>query len=334
MDAIVIIYAIVFTILGLILYHSIFEIWYFNLSKALIGELIGGLIFGVIMTALTLKFWYISCIIIIILGISLSIKVSNPTGKKIVVVFFLLVAIITAVLGINYKKPKSVDRDTYEIDASSVSKDFLSVKKGDIIVFGEYEQDNDLSNGPEPLEWIVLSKNDSELLVLSKYAIDCRAFYEDENDYTWEKSSIRQWLNNDFISSAFKNGEIDYINETLVSGKYTKLRDADENDTMDRIFLLSTEDMNNTEYGFSENWHKKDINRRCSPTAYAVAHGAQEKDDKYKTENEENTCDWWLRTVGYYKSNHASVNHYGEVLVDAIAYETNAIRPAMTIKIQ
>ena len=27
---------------------------------------------------------------------------------------------------------------------------------GDTVVFGSYEQDNDLTNGQEPLEWIVL----------------------------------------------------------------------------------------------------------------------------------------------------------------------------------
>ena len=112
-------YVILYMIMGLIIYHAIFEIWYFNFGKALIGELFGALIFAVIMTGLTLKFWWVALIIIILIGLALSAKVGSPTGKKIVLVVFVVVAIITAITGIRYnkqekEKQKEIERQRQE----------------------------------------------------------------------------------------------------------------------------------------------------------------------------------------------------------------------------
>ena len=96
-------YVVVFMILGLLIYHSIFDIWYFNFGKAMIAELFGAFIFAGFMTALTLMFWPISFLIIIILGIVFSIKVKNPTGKKLVIIIFIIIAILTAITGIIFK---------------------------------------------------------------------------------------------------------------------------------------------------------------------------------------------------------------------------------------
>ena len=39
---------------------------------------------------------------------------------------------------------------------------YASVSVGDTIFFGEYEQDNNLSNGKEEIEWIVLAKENNK----------------------------------------------------------------------------------------------------------------------------------------------------------------------------
>lgn len=59
----------------------------------------------------------------------------------------------------------------------------------------------------EPIEWIVVSSNDNnEHYLLSKYLLDAGAYLYNTgtglySDY--ERSSIRNWLNNDFLNSAF-----------------------------------------------------------------------------------------------------------------------------------
>ena len=47
-----------------------------------------------------------------------------------------------------------------------------------IVTFGHYEQDNDLSNGPEEIEWIVLDfdEKDHKALLISRYGLDAKPY--------------------------------------------------------------------------------------------------------------------------------------------------------------
>ena len=82
---------------------------------------------------------------------------------------------------------------------------------GSWITFGSYEQNGDLSNGPEDLEWIVVEKKDGKALLLSRYAIDAKPYDAGDKDgnivrisgSTWENCTLRKWLNDDFYKTAF-----------------------------------------------------------------------------------------------------------------------------------
>lgn len=64
---------------------------------------------------------------------------------------------------------------------------------GDIVTFGSYEQDNDLENGMEPVEWYVLDKEDGEATLMSVYLLDWQSYNEDFIDMTWEDCTLRSW---------------------------------------------------------------------------------------------------------------------------------------------
>ena len=51
---------------------------------------------------------------------------------------------------------------------------------GNTVVFGNYEQDNDTSNGKEPIEWIIISEENDRRLLVSKYILDVQPFNTDE----------------------------------------------------------------------------------------------------------------------------------------------------------
>ena len=70
---------------------------------------------------------------------------------------------------------------------------------GETIVFGAYEQDNDTSNGAEPIEWSVLAKEDDRILVISQYALDCQPYNKKNESVIWETCSLRSWLNDIFL---------------------------------------------------------------------------------------------------------------------------------------
>lgn len=45
-----------------------------------------------------------------------------------------------------------------------------TISVGSYITFGSYEQDDDITNGKEPIEWLVLAKKNNRMLVISRYA--------------------------------------------------------------------------------------------------------------------------------------------------------------------
>lgn len=111
MSGIVVVLWIVFSIGVWITYHKIFTVYYFNLSQGLMKELILSAFLGGILTALTLYFWWVTAIILLLVGVGGSGKTENPSGKKAIMVVFAIAAIVVAIVGISYKFQVSTDAD-------------------------------------------------------------------------------------------------------------------------------------------------------------------------------------------------------------------------------
>ena len=195
---------------------------------------------------------------------------------------------------------------------------------GSLIKYGKYEQDNDSSNGIEDIEWIILAKDDNKMLVISDKAIDCKPYNTSSANITWETCSLRNWLNNDFINSAFSATEKTMISSVKVSADKNPDYDTDAgNDTEDKVFLLSIEEANR--------YFKYDSERQCVSTEYAKANGAY----TYEIDGASN-CFWWLRSQGGYSNKSASVvNRDGTVSKYGNAVDDNrdCVRPAMWISL-
>ena len=193
-----------------------------------------------------------------------------------------------------------------------------SVNVGDTYRFGSYEQDNNKSNGQEDIEWLVLAKEGTKILVISKEALDCKPYNTSYTDVTWETCTLRKWLNNDFINAAFSADERTMIPTVTVSAdKNPDYSTNPGNATQDQVFLLSITEVNK--------YFSSDSARQCKPTDYAVANGAWESDS--------GNCWWWLRSPGNdqvdaaYVSYDGDVNEYGLV----VHRDNNAVRPALWI---
>ena len=197
---------------------------------------------------------------------------------------------------------------------------------GDIIVFGAYEQDNDTSNGKEDIEWLVLAKEDNKILVISDKALDCKPYNQSRDYVTWETCSLRKWLNNDFINSAFSDDEKAMIPTVTVSADKNPEYDTDPgNATQDQVFILSIVE--------ARKYFASSEARMCVPTAYAIFNGLYTS-SRYSKDGE-GTCLWWLRSPGYNQISAARVNNDGSV--DEYSYDVDcddyAVRPAMWISI-
>lgn len=210
---------------------------------------------------------------------------------------------------------------------------------GDVILFGLYEQDNNLSNGREPIEWIVLSNDGEKMLLLSKYALDCMPYNEDNVSITWESCTLRNWLNEEFYNVAFNNEEKSKIISSLLNNADNPVYGTNGGDgTEDFVFLLSLEDMVNTEYGFSADSKTHDVIRRCAPTSYAISKETYKydgDDGDYLTDEGLQACWWWLRSPGEMENQAAMVFLNGEILNygDMVDYFNYAVRPAIYINL-
>ena len=82
-----------------------------------------------------------------------------------------------------------------------------SYQIGEIILLGSYEQDNNLDNGKEKIEWIVLDENNGTYLLMSRYILDAHAYNDIDTPVSWETCTLRAWLNDNFLREAFSEKE-------------------------------------------------------------------------------------------------------------------------------
>ena len=151
--------------------------------------------------------------------------------------------------------------------AKDTGKDDKEQKTGNrkTVTFGKFEQDNDPTNGAEPIEWIVLEDDGAQMLLLSKYILDFRYYNEVGNDHQrWDECSVRKFLNGEFYDDSFTDAEkakiiekelITYEDPTFSFEGYPEEGSSQEGyytgkiTTKDKVFLLSLEDVLNPDYG-------------------------------------------------------------------------------------
>ena len=212
----------------------------------------------------------------------------------------------------------STDKANSIYDQYKVEK-LKTAKVGDYVFFGVYEQDNNTSNGKENVEWLVLEVKDGKALVISKYALDYQQYNTEFTDVTWEICTLRKWLNNDFLGSAFSAEEKAMIPTVTVSAdKNPDYSTNPGNATRDQVFLLSITEANK--------YFSSDSARQCKPTKYAVANGAYVNSDN-------SNCFWWLRSPGGIQCIAAGVGNDGDVYESGnyVNYANYAVRPALWI---
>lgn len=200
---------------------------------------------------------------------------------------------------------------------------------GDTVFFGTYEQDNNTANGQENIEWLVLARKDNRILVISEKALDCQPYNTSVAgvEVTWESCSLRKWMNDSFLNTAFSAEEQALIESSNVSAdKNPEFSTNPGNATTDKVFLLSIPE--------TEKYFTTYESLMCAPSAYAKEQGAYTS-DFYKTASGEGMCWWWLRSPGVLSDNAAYVVDDGWVdyLGAYVGFDDTCVRPAMWINL-
>lgn len=170
----------------------------------------------------------------------------------------------------------------YEIARERLSE----AEVGSTVQLGFYPQGAKTTREKEIVDWIVLDRNGSQLLLISQYALDCLPYESADKtqvDASWQTCLLRRWLNETFLDETFDGGEARILvraeleEEAWEGGSRLGLETVG-----DRVFLLSVSE--------AERYFPTQDERQCRPTRYAIGRGAYQS-------SVGQTCFWWLRTT-------------------------------------
>lgn len=183
---------------------------------------------------------------------------------------------------------------------------------GDVFELGTYHYDDD--GAYKPLKWRILSIKGTHALAVSTECIEFRHYSDFDGSVSWETSTIREWLNEDFAKASFTPEDRKRISGARIANSPNDEYGTEGgNPTRDRLFLLSIEE--------AESLFESDEDRKASPSPYAEGLGANQW--------------WWLRSPGYkdthvaYVGGDGSINRGGS----KACLIARSVRPAFYLKL-
>jgi tetratricopeptide (TPR) repeat protein len=121
-------------------------------------------------------------------------------------------------------------KDSREKKVDMVKLIIKNSKVGDVVKLGNSE-------------WILLEYNSHEALLMKKVALSGLAYNDEFQDITWENSTLRQYLNSNFLTETFTEEEKNNIILTDVKNNVNTTYSTDAGkDTWDYIFLMSIDE--------------------------------------------------------------------------------------------
>ncbi len=210
---------------------------------------------------------------------------------------------------------------------------------GDRIIFGNYEQDYDTTNGKEPIKWRVLDKNDEgQLFIISEKVLDVQSYNTTQVNITWEFSTIRSWLNG--YAPSYNNVGTDFTSDNFIDAAFTAEEKAKivtsnviynkSNATTDKVFLLSENEV--------RNYFANDSDRLADATRYVVRKNAIVRGSESGVSYNGTCTDihrypyWWLRSKESNTTTAHSVMYDGTIRESiAINAKTIGVHPVLWV---
>lgn len=190
----------------------------------------------------------------------------------------------------------------------------------DMLWLGDYAQADSQGSTKEPVKWRILENADGKLILLLDKNLDAQLYHERMEPVTWETSSLRAWLNQDFYTNAFSSKEQALVAKTANENPNNPdFGTTGGNATTDKVFVLSIAEAENSSY-----FPNGDGDRIGTNTAYAAGKGLMPG----------GAADhWWLRSPGFYNTYAACVDPFGGVCRDGfnVDFRYVAVRPAFQL---
>ena len=233
----------------------------------------------------------------------------NRRGRCLVSMLTIMALVVSSfVLPVHTMKSSAAEStSSYGLNNPTISD---GVTTWDCIYFGNYWQNDtngdgkaDQNDQKEPIKWRVLSVNGNDAFLLADQNLDAKPYNEEYTSVTWATCTLRTWLNDTFLNTAFTSAEQAAIkNTTVVNDDNPYYGTEGGVNTTDKVYLLSIAEASNTAYGFNGEFRTESETREAKNTAYAKECGAW---TATSTEYEGNGW-WWLRSPGVGSSYCAS----------------------------
>ena len=172
------------------------------------------------------------------------------------------------------------------------------IKIGSSLSFGDYN-------------WRVLDIQDNTALIITENIIEQRSYHDAYKDITWADCALRKYLNSDFydkFTEAEKSRIIPVLNKNI-DNQWHGARGGE--DTEDRVFLLSIEEVACKYFGDSSSkLYNPGKNQR---------YWLERKDENNSKRiarleaNKEQVWWWWLRSPGRYNVRAAYIHGDGNI---------------------
>ena len=119
----------------------------------------------------------------------------------------------------------------YKDSKTKIEQIYNRLSDGDILYFGTFKG--------SPIAWKILKRDSEKLLLITENPIANKPFNDEIKNVSWETSSIRKWLNEDFISSFSEKQKEQIMNYGSLSDKVFLLS-VDEMDQLSKDVLFKT----------------------------------------------------------------------------------------------
>ena len=188
--------------------------------------------------------------------------------------------------------------------------------------------------------WRILDINNNMALIITENIIDQRSYHNAYKDITWAECSLRKYLNDDFYNF-FNENDRSRIIPTVIKNLDNQWHGSKGGeDTEDKIFLLSIEEVACQYFGDSSsklyNPNKKQrywLERKDENNSKRVARLTPDKGGIWW---------WWLRSPGRFNVRAAYIHGDGNIGIQgnnvlkgnaSDGWCTGGVRPALWLKI-
>ena len=126
------------------------------------------------------------------------------------------------------------------------------------VFFGSYPIESEDAS-PTPIRWRIIHDDGTYYTLMMDPVLFTSDYSGSWSEASWANSNMREFLNGDFYQKAFNSSEqTDIVDTTISFWSYKEGAGYSYDTTVDKVYILSTEEYMNPDYGFSNTGEPSD----------------------------------------------------------------------------